>query len=236
MECNKHVSRHCPLTVVDCEFKGAGCEVKLPRNEMAAHLRDTVTTHLSLISSNASDLSKSMHEQAQDIKVLRTVMNKLDQAMKESSRCIRQRQYAATDFERNVRQYIDDIKALQTTTNQLNRSTNKSLEAVNRNMDQVLENVDQRVNGLQQQYNQSQEEISQLRRENIWLAARIENLQLLQQSREEINQLRRENIRPGARIEDRNPAVDHDNSKTFMNLVTIAVIVVIILLSVIFGQ
>ena len=226
MECNKHVSWHCPLTVIDCEFKGAGCEVKLPRNEMAAHLRDTVTTHLSLISSSASNLSKSMHEQAQDIKVLRTVTNKLDQAMKESSRCIKQRQFAATDFERNVRRYIDDIKALQTTTNRLNRSTNKSLEAVNRNMNQVLENVNQRVNGLQQQCDQSQEEISQLRRENIKLAARIENLQ--QQPREGINQPKRENNGLAARIEDCNPAVDHDNSKTFMSLVIFVVIAVIL--------
>ena len=226
MEYKKHVSQHCPLIVVDCEFKGAGCEVKLPRNEMAAHLRDTVTTHLSLISSSASSLSKSMHEQARDIKVLRTVTNKLDQAMKENSRCIRQRQYVATDFECNVRRYIDDIKALQTTTNRLNRSTNKSLEAVNRNMNQVLENVNQRVNGLQQQCDQSQEEISQLRRENIKLAARIENLQ--QQPREGINQPKRENIRLAARIEDHDPAVDHDNSKTFMSLVIFIVIAVIL--------
>lgn len=231
MEYKKHVSRHCPLTVVNCEFKGAGCEVKLPRiNQMAAHLSDTVTTHLSLISSSASNLSKSMHEQAQDInlKVLRTVTNKLDQAMKESSRCIKQHQFAATDFEHNVRRYIDDIKALQTTTNRLNRSTNKSLEAVNRNMimNQVLENVNQRVNGLQQQCDQSQEEISQLRRENIKLAARIENLQ--QQPREGINQPKRENNGLAARIEDCNPAVDYDNSKTFMSLVIFVVIAVIL--------
>ena len=50
-----------------------------------------------------------------------------------------------TNFDGNVHQYIQDVKALQTTTNQLNRSTNESLEAVNRNINQFLENVRQRV-------------------------------------------------------------------------------------------
>jgi chromosome segregation ATPase len=129
---------------------------------MAAHLSETttLTTHLSLVAAEASNLSNSMHKQARDIEVLQTVTIKLDQFV---------------NFEHMVHQYIQDVKALQSTTNRLNRSTNESLEAVNRNINQFLENVNQRVEGLQWQCNQSREEISKLKKENVRLAASIRN-------------------------------------------------------------
>ena len=44
-----HVSKDCPLTVVDCEFHYAGCEVQLPRKDMPAHLVEGLAMHLLLI-------------------------------------------------------------------------------------------------------------------------------------------------------------------------------------------
>ena len=104
MDCDKHVSWHCPLAVISCEFKGVGCEIKLPRNEMAAHLNSTTTTHLSLVASSISNLSNSMHDHAQDIKVLQTVTNQLHRLMKESSETIRQTRHSLMEanFDGNV--------------------------------------------------------------------------------------------------------------------------------------
>ena len=44
-----HVVKDCPLTVVECEFHYAGCEVKLPRKDMPDHLQDGLNTHFSLL-------------------------------------------------------------------------------------------------------------------------------------------------------------------------------------------
>ena len=44
-----HVDKKCPLTVVECDFSYAGCEVKLPRQNMADHLRDRLAPHFSLL-------------------------------------------------------------------------------------------------------------------------------------------------------------------------------------------
>ena len=44
---DSHMQKECPLTVVECEFHCAGCEVKLPRRNMPDHLKDSIVTHLS---------------------------------------------------------------------------------------------------------------------------------------------------------------------------------------------
>ena len=43
-----HISDDCPLTVIDCDFSHVGCEAKLPRKDMAAHLTENVVKHVSL--------------------------------------------------------------------------------------------------------------------------------------------------------------------------------------------
>ena len=44
-----HVSKHCPLTIVRCDFHYAGCEVQLLRKDMPAHLVEGLAMHLPLI-------------------------------------------------------------------------------------------------------------------------------------------------------------------------------------------
>ena len=45
---NSHVANDCPLTVVDCEFKGVGCKVRLPRKNLPIHLTEGLVAHVSL--------------------------------------------------------------------------------------------------------------------------------------------------------------------------------------------
>lgn len=44
----RHLSDDCPLTVVNCDFHYTGCDVKLPRKDMPAHVRDNFV-HLTLL-------------------------------------------------------------------------------------------------------------------------------------------------------------------------------------------
>ena len=43
-----HLATVCPLEMVSCLFSYAGCEEKLPRKDMPAHIIDSVTVHMSL--------------------------------------------------------------------------------------------------------------------------------------------------------------------------------------------
>ena len=53
-----HLEKECPLTVVECDFYYAGCEVKLPRRTMPDHLKDGLVAHFSLLAMS--------HKQQQD--------------------------------------------------------------------------------------------------------------------------------------------------------------------------
>ena len=44
-----HIANDCPLTIINCDFQHVGCEVRLPRKDMPAHLGESVVTHISLL-------------------------------------------------------------------------------------------------------------------------------------------------------------------------------------------
>ena len=58
LEC--HVKKDCLLQVVDCDFHYAGCEVKLPRREMAAHLLQASLAHTSFLAAANHKLAEKL--------------------------------------------------------------------------------------------------------------------------------------------------------------------------------
>lgn len=53
-----HVANDCPLTVVDCDFKGIGCEVRLPCKDLSVHLTKALVAHVSLQTKQLMDLKE----------------------------------------------------------------------------------------------------------------------------------------------------------------------------------
>ena len=62
-----HVSTNCPLTVVNCDFHYAGCEVQLPRKDMPAHLAENLVLH-------TTKLVASMQEKIQALTLETTAL------------------------------------------------------------------------------------------------------------------------------------------------------------------
>ena len=60
-----HVKEECPLTVVQCELHHAGCEVTLPRKDMADHMKKDSISHISLLAAENHRLSKRLLEEEQ---------------------------------------------------------------------------------------------------------------------------------------------------------------------------
>ena len=52
-----HVNTVCPLTVVNCDFHYAGCEVQLVRKDMPTHLAESLATHISLLITQTQTLA-----------------------------------------------------------------------------------------------------------------------------------------------------------------------------------
>ena len=54
-----HLTANCPLEIISCSFSYAGCETKLPRKGMPAHISDSLAVHMSLqVNSHQKQLEK----------------------------------------------------------------------------------------------------------------------------------------------------------------------------------
>ena len=64
-----HIANNCPLTIVDCDFQHAGCQVRLPRKNMATHLNETFSTHLSLQAAHQKEVVDKLIKEIEQLKL-----------------------------------------------------------------------------------------------------------------------------------------------------------------------
>ena len=76
-----HVNKDCPLTIVNCDFHYAGCEVQLPRKDIPAHLGENVVLHMSQLATYShmqiQALKNALEEKESEIKQLRSSLHVL---------------------------------------------------------------------------------------------------------------------------------------------------------------
>ena len=71
-----HVNTVCPLTVVNCDFHYAGCEVQLVRKDMPTHLAESLVTHMSLLALHNQQLVQLTSELKKENEILKQKVNK----------------------------------------------------------------------------------------------------------------------------------------------------------------
>ena len=55
-----HIANDCPLTTIDCEYKRVGCNKKVLRKDMTAHLDENIAHHLSLQATEQRKVANSI--------------------------------------------------------------------------------------------------------------------------------------------------------------------------------
>ena len=78
-----HIANDCPLTVVDCDFKHVGCEVKLLHKDLSAHLVENIVTHVSLQAASYKQLVMKFEKENKELKLKNEQLN---QRVKEQER------------------------------------------------------------------------------------------------------------------------------------------------------
>ena len=86
---DQHVKEQCPLTVVQCELHHAGCEVTLPRKDMADHMKEASISHISLLAVENCRLSKRLLEKEEKICLLTQLNTELEEKITEQSQDLR---------------------------------------------------------------------------------------------------------------------------------------------------
>ena len=79
-----HVADICPETITDCDFEYAGCNVKLPRKDMPAHIKERAVEHLSLHAKNYKAVVDNLKEENKQLKL---VVDKLNRELKLQQTC-----------------------------------------------------------------------------------------------------------------------------------------------------
>ena len=86
---DQHVKEQCPLTVVQCELHHAGCEVTLPRKDMADHMKEDSISHISLLAAENHRLSKRLLEKEEQICLLTQQNAELEEKQSQDLRELR---------------------------------------------------------------------------------------------------------------------------------------------------
>ena len=102
-----HLQKDCPLTVMECKFHYAGCEIRLPRKNMPDHLKDDLTTHVLLLAVS--------HKQQQD------EVKALNKKYQEEIQALSKKYQEETEILKKRHQ--DEIKALSEEMNELKIQT-----------------------------------------------------------------------------------------------------------------
>ena len=84
-----HVQEDCPLEIVDCSLHYAGCEVRLPRKDLAGHMREDSSSHVALLAAENQRMAKQLLEKDKQIQ------DNVQQLTKENA---------------DLRSYIDELK------------------------------------------------------------------------------------------------------------------------------
>ena len=87
---DQHLEEECPLTVVQCELHHAGCEVILPRKDMADHMKKDSIAHISLLAAENHCLSKQLLEKEEQICLLTQQITKLEEKTSKQSQDLRE--------------------------------------------------------------------------------------------------------------------------------------------------
>ena len=95
-----HVNTVCPLTVVNCDFHYAGCEVQLVRKDMPTHLAESLATHISLLTTQTQTLADEDGQDNLLPHLSSLVLHNLIQLTSEQKESLEESQCKIREFER----------------------------------------------------------------------------------------------------------------------------------------
>ena len=72
-----HIQEECPLTVIECQFHYAGCEVRFLRVDMQDHLNDCLIEHFSMLAVSHKRQQDKIQKHQEEIKALTEQIDKL---------------------------------------------------------------------------------------------------------------------------------------------------------------
>ena len=155
-----HVNTVCPLTVVNCDFHYAGCEVQLVRKDMPTHLAESLLPHLSLLALHNQQLTQLTIQQKESLEELRKENEVLRKNVnKNVSQEIAELRKQLNENLKEIQLKIQELEREQATViAELQKSSNTSKREIEALKLKVSKDVSQEVAKLKRQQKNSLEE------------------------------------------------------------------------------
>ena len=148
---DQHVKEECPLTVVQCVLHHAGCEVTLPRKDMADHMMEDLISHISLLAAENHRLSKRLLEKEEQICLLTQQNTELEEKTTKQSQDLREK---VTSQSQEITQTNQDLT--QTKHELMQIGTSQSLE-----LTRTKQELTQELTRTKQELTQTKQELTQ---------------------------------------------------------------------------
>ena len=137
----KHLTE-CPLQLVECEFAQAGCQEKIPQQELSRHMEEGAQRHLLSMSLLNLSLTRELH-----------------QKMAEKDQQIAELQGQLQEQSRKLEEQFEAIKNIQEQGKQTNKQLQKQLEAgltglqgqIDGEVTDLQQKIQRQITGVQEQ-------------------------------------------------------------------------------------
>ena len=151
---DQHVEEECPLTVVQCELHHAGCEVTLPRKDMADHMKEATIAHISLLAAENHRQCKRLLEREEQMILLTQRNIDLEERTTKQSQDLKEAQ----------RQAIDQLQTQQELAQKIT-SQSQELTQTKQSLTQTKQELRQEVTIQSQEFTRVKQELIQTEQE-----------------------------------------------------------------------
>ena len=152
----KHLNE-CPLQLVECEFAQAGCQERIPRQDLSRHMEEGAQRHLlnmSLLNlSLTRELHQKMAEKDQQIAELQGQLQEQSRKLEEQTKCLQEQGKQTKEW---LQQQITGVQEkLEKKSTERQRETANQISGMQKHLETQLTGFQGRINGkvtdLQQQ-------------------------------------------------------------------------------------
>ena len=180
----------CPLEVVECDFSHAGCNTKLPRQDLERHMEESTQKHMVLMSvslkcskESQQELQKTTQDSLKDkYQQITELQEQLQKATQEFDRKLKNRDRQITGLHEQLQKKTQENEAKIRDLQQQLQQKAGVLQKTTQDFDRKLKNRDRQITGLHEQ----------LRKKTQENEAKIRDLQQqLQQKAQQVEGLER---------------------------------------------
>ena len=148
----------CPLQFVECEFAHAGCDVKVPREDLAKHMTENAQHHLMSTTLLNLRLTRELHQKMEEKD--QQIVHLQQQVKETDSKIVAKLEKQTKDLDTKLQQQTKDLdtklqqqtKDLHTKLQQVTKDLDTKLQQQTKDIDTKLQQVTKELNTkLQQQ-------------------------------------------------------------------------------------